>query len=128
MSRLARAVPLLALLTGAPAFAQFVCAMDPPPKCLGGACKTVCSVKGDPVNMMSGETMHVVRDLAFNSSNGPFELWRYYSSSPWTSRKAQLYGNDWPAAAKPPFGTQSSGDGNPKWSHGLFSFVVARAS
>ncbi len=131
MNAFLRFTLVLASLVVAPAFAQNVCPTDPMPKCQGGTCKPHCAAKGEPVNMMFTDTMHVVRDLTMSTAGGPFELWRYYSSSPFSARRSQLYGDDWPVAAKAPFGNQSvtvqNSETNPKWSHDLFTFVDVKA-
>lgn len=100
------------------------CARDPQPKCTGNSCKRECSVRGDPVNTISQQSLHVVKDVGVQTGQGPVEVWRYYSSSPYSSLPPGPVG----LATFPlpgPFGNveYAVGFSAIQWTHDFFSFV-----
>ena len=118
-------IVLLVLCVAQPAAAQIIqqCAVDPIPPCRGPECKCISAMRGDPVNMILGKTLHAKKDVSIDTGFGQFELWRYYSSSVRSAHLPQSYGGGFPLGAQSPFGSSVAASWGPSWSHDLFSFV-----
>lgn len=80
MKRALAAALLLGTLTAhAQQPGQDTCNLDAPPEpCRGMECKDACSVEGDPVNVNTGYTFHIAKDVELSSGDDTLKLHRYY--------------------------------------------------